>query len=170
MRGRAWGLAAVLALAGCAGQTCDPRARDNIFQVGACAIGSGYQTRLDALRAEASRAEGEQAEALRERDLAQGRRDRLATEQAQLRADLAGERARSARMAGELAALRDRRGADRDRVAALDASLAGLREQQERLRAEAPGEAARRRHEELAAQRRTLERSLSEVNRSVQRE
>jgi chromosome segregation ATPase len=165
-----WAVAGLLALAGCANQPCDPHADRSIFQVGGCVMGGGYQQRVDVLQAQINQAEAEQAATERNLAAARSRRDSLAVEQAQLRTELAAERTRSARMNREIAALRDRRGADRERVDALEARITQLRAEQDQLRDQMPGETTRRRHEELASQRRTLERSLAEVNRSVQRE
>jgi chromosome segregation ATPase len=170
MRPPALGLLAALALAGCANQPCDPNVDNNIFQVGRCVAGGGYQQRVDTLQARLQQAEAEQATAQRQADEARARRDRAAAEQAQLRADLAAERARATRLERDIATARERGRVDRERLAQLEGELGRLQAEQEQLRNAAPGEALRRRHEDLSRQRQAIEGTLSNLNRSAQRE
>jgi len=160
----------VLLLAGCAAQPCDPRADRNIFQVGNCVVGGGYQGRVDVLQQRVTIAEAEQAAAQRELDTARGRRDTVALEQARLRSDLAAERTRTARLEREIGRAREAGRGNRDRLAQLEGEAARLRQEQEALRDAPPSDALRRRSDELSRQRQALEGSLADMNRELRRE
>ena len=60
---RVLALAPLLLVSACATQPCNPSADRNIFQVGGCVMGGGYQQRQDALRAQLNQAMASQAEA-----------------------------------------------------------------------------------------------------------
>lgn len=160
----------LLLLAGCAAQPCDPRADRNIFQVGNCVVGGGYQQRVDVLQQRVEVAEAEQAAAARELDAARARRDGVAAEQARLRNDLAAERTRTARLEREIGQAREAGRLNRQRLAGLESEAAQLRQDQEALRNAPPTEELRRRNEDLARRRQEIEGSLSDMNRELRRQ
>jgi chromosome segregation ATPase len=163
-------LAPFLLLAGCAAQPCDPRADRNIFQVGNCVVGGGYQSRVDVLQQRVAVAEAEQAAAARDLEAARARRDSVAAEQARLRNDLATERTRTARLEREIGQARDAGRLNRQRLAELEGEAARLRQEQEALRNAPPTEDLRRRNEELSRRRQAIEGSLADMNRELRRE
>jgi len=163
-------LIGALLLAGCAAQPCDPRADRNIFQVGNCVIGGGYQGRVDGLQQRVALAEAEQAQAARDLEVARAQRDSVAAEQARLRNDLAAERTRTARLERDLAQAREAGRLDRQRLAGLENEAARLRREQEALRDAPPTEAVRRRNDALSRERQAIEGSLGDMNRELRRQ
>jgi chromosome segregation ATPase len=170
MRRATASLPAILLLAGCATQPCDPNADRSIFQVGGCVMGGGYQQRVDTMQANLAGAQAQQADAQRAAAAAAAQRDRSLAEESQLRAELARERARTAQMQRDVAALRDSGRGDRERLAALQAELGALRAEQDRLGSAAPGPDARRRQQALVERRQQVERDLEAAGRAVRPE
>ena len=163
-------VALVLVLGGCTAQPCDPRADRNIFQVGNCVIGGGYQQRVDTLQVRLDQAEADQATARRDLDAARARRDGASAEAAELRVVLANERARTVRLEREIVAARESGRINRQRLGELEADLARVRQEQDALRGAAPGDSVRRRSEDLSRQRQAIEGSLGDMNRMLRRE
>jgi chromosome segregation ATPase len=160
---RVLALVPLLLASACATQPCNPGADRNIFQVGGCVIGGGYQKRQDALQAQLNQATASQAEAERALAKARASRDDAATQRAELQATLAAESTRSLRLQRELASVQGSTHADQQRLQQLQAQLAEVNAELEGLRASAPSDAVRRRV--ASAQRRQ-----DELNRMVQDE
>ncbi|CAH2603857.1 conserved protein of unknown function [Rhodovastum atsumiense] len=130
-------LALTLGLAACANQPCDPHRDRNIFTVGGCLVGGGYQARVDQLQVDLAQVEQERNAAEQDARAAMARRDQAAAAQARLRVDIADERARVLMLQQSIASARSRAGADQKRLAQLQQDLGQLRGEQERLQAEA---------------------------------
>lgn len=160
---RVLALAPLLLASGCATQPCNPGADRNIFQVGGCVIGGGYQQRQDTLQAQLSQAIASQAEADRALVEARTGNNEAATRRAELQAALAAENTRSLRLQRELASVQGGTRADQQRLQQLQAELAEVNAELGRLRTSGPSEAVRQRF--AAAQRRH-----DELNRMVQDE
>jgi len=137
--------AVLLAAAGCATQPCDPHADRNIFQVGGCIMGGGYQQRQDALQGRLDQANLARGAAQADLADAMAQRDATAARRAELEATLAGQRVRSQQMQWDLAAVQGRTAQDQQRLQQIQAQLTEVNGELERLRANAPSEELRQR-------------------------